>query len=142
VNVSSVAGKAIAPWNSVYAATKHALVGWTHSLRVELHGSGVSVSVVCPGFVLREGLFARWGDERMARRSGTFTTPEKVARAVARAIERDVPEVVVAGALGKISDIALAISPRMTSAVGRRAPAVRMFRDENARRRSEGRSRT
>ena len=142
VNISSVAGKAIAPWNSVYSATKHALVGWTHSLRVELHGTGVSASVICPGFVLREGLFSRWGDEKTARRSGTFTTPEKVAGAVVRAIERDVPEIVSAGVLGRISDVALALSPRMTSAVGRRSPAVKLFREENARRRAEGRSRS
>ena len=142
VNISSVAGKAITPWNSVYSATKHALIGWTLSLRVELQRTGVSASVICPGFVLREGLFSRWGDEKMARRSGTFTTPEKVAAAVARAIERDVPEIVSAGPLGKISDLALAISPRMTAAVGSRSPAVKAFRDENERRRSEGRSRT
>src|SRR5439155_24967481 len=76
VNIASVAGKAIAPWNSVYAATKHALVGWTLSIRVELEGSGVGASVVCPGFVAGAGLWRRWGDEKLGRRSGAFTTPE------------------------------------------------------------------
>ena len=120
VNIASVAGKAIAPWNSVYAATKHALVGWTLSMRVELEGTGVGASVVCPAFVAREGLFARWGDEKMGKRSGAFTTPEKVADAVARAIEHDVPEIVSSTLIGKVSDVALAISPRIVYALGKR----------------------
>jgi short-subunit dehydrogenase len=142
VNIASVAGKAIAPWNSVYSATKHALIGWTLSMRVELEGSGVGASVICPGFVAREGLFARWGDEKTGRRSGAFTTPEKVAAAVARAVERDVPEIVSSGPIGRISDVALAISPRLVYAVGKRSPAVALFRKEQERRKAEGRSRT
>lgn len=142
VNIASVAGKAIAPWNSVYSGTKHALVGWTLSMRVELEGSGVGCSVVCPAFVAREGLFARWGDEKMGKRSGAFTTPEKVAEAVARAVEKDVPEIVSSSALGKVADVALAISPRIVYAMGKSSPAVKMFRKEAALRASEGRSRT
>jgi short-subunit dehydrogenase len=142
VNISSVAGKAIAPWNSVYSATKHALIGWTASLRVELKGTGVSASVVCPGFVAREGLFARWGDEKTARKSGAFTTPEKVAAAVAKAIEKDVPEIVSSGPVGRIADVALAVSPRLMEAVSKRSPAVSLFRNESERRKREGRSRT
>ena len=142
VNIASVAGKTMTPFNSVYSATKHAMVGWTHSIRFELHGSGVSASVICPGFVGGEGLFARWGDEKRGRKSGAFTTPEKVAAAVARAIERDLSEVVVSGPVGKIADVAFAISPRVTAAVGSRSPAIEMFREEQARRKAEGRSRT
>jgi len=142
VNIASVAGKAIAPWNSVYSATKHALVGWTLSMRVELEGSGVGASVICPGFVAREGLFARWGDEKTGRRSGAFTTPEKVAAAVVRAVERNVPEIVSSGPIGRISDVALAISPRLVYAAGKRSPAVALFRKEQERRKAEGRSRT
>jgi short-subunit dehydrogenase len=142
VNIASVAGKTITPFNSVYSATKHALVGWTHSIRFELRGTGVSASVVCPGFVAHEGLFARWGDEKRGRRSGAMTTPDKVAGAVARAIERDVAEIVSAGPIGKIADIAFAISPGLTAAVGSRSPAIEMFREEQERRRAEGRSRT
>jgi short-subunit dehydrogenase len=142
VNIASVAGKAIAPWNSVYSGTKHALVGWTLSMRVELEGSGVSTSVVCPAFVAREGLFSRWGDERMAKRSGAFTTPEKVASDVARAIQHDLPEVVSSSILGKVSDVALAVSPRIVYTMGKRNPALKLFKDESDRRKAEGRSRT
>jgi short-subunit dehydrogenase len=142
VNIASVAGKTITPFNSVYSATKHALVGWTHSIRFELRGSGVGASVICPGFVADEGLFARWGDEKKGRRSGAFTTPAKVASAVARSIERDLAEIVVSGPVGKIADVAFAISPGLTAAVGSRSPAIEMFREEQQRRKAEGRSRT
>jgi short-subunit dehydrogenase len=142
VNIASVAGKAIAPWNSVYSGTKHALVGWTLSMRPELEGTGVGVSVVCPAFVAREGLFSRWGDEKMGKRSGAFTTPEKVATDVARAIEHDLPEVVSSTIIGKVSDVALAISPRIVYSLGKRNPAVKMFKQEAELRKSEGRSRT
>jgi len=142
VNIASVAGKAIAPWNSVYSATKHALIGWTLSMRPELEGTGVGASVVCPAFVAREGLFARWGDEKMGKRSGAFTTPEKVATAVARCIEKDIPEIVSSTAIGKVSDVALAISPRIVYSLGKRNPAVKMFKQESDKRKAEGRSRT
>ena len=49
VNVASVAGFVTSPMNSVYSSTKHALVGFSKSLRQELHGTGVKVTVVCPG---------------------------------------------------------------------------------------------
>jgi len=141
VNIASVAGKTMTPFNSVYSASKHAPIGRTHSVRFELHGSGVSASVICPGFVADEGLFARWGDEKRGRKSGAFTTPQKVADAVARAIERDLSEVVVSGPIGKIADVAFAISPRLTAAVGSRSPAIDMFREEQERRKKKGRSR-
>jgi short-subunit dehydrogenase len=54
VAVSSLAGKSGVPTRSGYAASKHALVGFFDSLRIELSGSGVSVTVVCPDFVASE----------------------------------------------------------------------------------------
>ena len=49
VVVSSAAGKLASPGQAGYAATKHALNGFFASLRSELAGSGVGVTVVCPG---------------------------------------------------------------------------------------------
>ncbi len=47
---SSLLGKFGAATRSGYAASKHALHGFFDSLRAEIHGSGVSVTIVCPGF--------------------------------------------------------------------------------------------
>ncbi len=51
VVVSSLAGKTGVPMRTGYAAAKAALGGFFDSLRIELMGSGVSVTIVCPGFV-------------------------------------------------------------------------------------------
>jgi short-subunit dehydrogenase len=54
VNVSSVVGKRALPMSGAYAATKYALQGLSDALRVELAGTGVRVSVVCPGYTATE----------------------------------------------------------------------------------------
>jgi short-subunit dehydrogenase len=54
VAVSSVAGLTGIPTRTAYAASKHALFGFFDSLRIELDGTGVSVTMVAPAFVLSE----------------------------------------------------------------------------------------
>jgi NAD(P)-dependent dehydrogenase (short-subunit alcohol dehydrogenase family) len=51
VNVASLAGVAPAPNMSAYAASKHAVIGLSEVLALELHDSPVSVLVVCPGII-------------------------------------------------------------------------------------------
>lgn len=127
VNMSSIAGKAAVPYNATYAATKHGLNGFTYSLRSELRGTGVGASVVLPGYVEEVGLFSRWTDTRIPRATGTRTTAGKVAAAVVRAIERDLAEVYSSGLLPRLSDLALAISPRMSDAIARRLRAYELL---------------
>jgi short-subunit dehydrogenase len=54
VAVASVAGLTGVPERTAYAASKHALVGFFESLRIELEGSGVDVTIVAPDFVVSE----------------------------------------------------------------------------------------
>lgn len=54
VVVSSLAGITGVPTRTGYAASKHALFGFFDSLRIELRGTGVSVTLVAPYFVLSE----------------------------------------------------------------------------------------
>src|SRR5262245_11774358 len=54
VAVASLAGLTGVPERSGYAASKHAMVGFFDSLRIELAGSGVDVSVIAPDFVVSE----------------------------------------------------------------------------------------
>jgi short-subunit dehydrogenase len=99
VNMSSVAGLGPAAFAEPYGATKHGLVGFTKALRATLkaNGSGVSASVICPGFVADIGMY-----EVMRRDHGASTSlfmglsrPELVVDAVIRAVEKDLPDIVV-----------------------------------------------
>jgi NAD(P)-dependent dehydrogenase (short-subunit alcohol dehydrogenase family)/radical SAM superfamily enzyme YgiQ (UPF0313 family) len=51
INVSSILGLNAGPGESVYAATKFGLIGFTTALAKELKPSGVTVSAICPGAV-------------------------------------------------------------------------------------------
>ncbi len=54
VNVASLGGKLAIPFNTSYVASKFAMVGFSDSLRMELAGAGVSVTVICPYWVVTE----------------------------------------------------------------------------------------
>jgi short-subunit dehydrogenase len=96
VNISSLAGKTGFPAQTPYAAAKAGLIMFTHSLRVELAGKPVSASVICPGFVAEDGMYAK-----MEKRAGPApkllkpTTPDKVTAAVIKAIKKDIAELIV-----------------------------------------------
>jgi short-subunit dehydrogenase len=54
VAVASIAGLTGVPERTAYAGSKHAMVGFFESLRIELDGSGVDVTIVAPDFVVSE----------------------------------------------------------------------------------------
>jgi len=54
VNVASTASLQGVPYAAHYAASKHALLGMTRSLAIEVARKGVTVNCVCPGFVETE----------------------------------------------------------------------------------------
>ena len=94
VFVASLAGKSPSPRTAIYCGTKFGLRGFALSLRADLARSGVGVSLVVPGFIREAGMFADSG-AKPPPGLGT-ATPEQVAAAVVRAIERDKMEVAVA----------------------------------------------
>ena len=94
VYVSSLAGKTPSPRSAMYNASKFGLRGFALAFRQDLRGTGVSASLVLPGFIRDAGMFA---DAEMAAPPGMGTsTPEAVGDAVVRAIEADKAELVVA----------------------------------------------
>jgi short-subunit dehydrogenase len=90
VNLSSTAGTVVSPFEAAYPTAKSGLVGATHSLRAEHRGSPAGFSVVCPGFVRQDGMYARYEaqGQRPPLLAGT-TTRHKVASAVLTAIRED-----------------------------------------------------
>jgi short-subunit dehydrogenase len=94
VLIGSLSGRTASPGASLYNAAKFGLRGFGHGLRQDLHGTGVGVSVVQPGFVGDAGMFAESGATPPA---GARTVPvRKVAAATVRAVERNQAEVNVA----------------------------------------------
>jgi short-subunit dehydrogenase len=93
VQISSLAGKAGLPFLSLYGASKYGLVGFNHSLQGELKGTGVQSTVVCPGFVSLEGMWARF--HRRVHPGFGLNSLDAVARKVVSAIKQDKVEVLI-----------------------------------------------
>lgn len=102
VVVSSLTGKFGTPFRSSYAGAKHALHGFFGSLAAEVHGRGVRVTMVCPGFVRTAvSINALTGDGtplgEMDRGQAQGMAPERCAEKILRAVDRGRAEVLVGG---------------------------------------------
>jgi uncharacterized protein len=135
VFVSSLAGKVTSTGSSVYSATKFGLRGFAAGLRADLHGSGVGVTVVSPGFVSDAGMFAESG-ARLPPWVGTVTSGQ-VAEAVVRGIERDRAEIDVAPFILRAGTFAGSLAPVTLERVQRRLGSARIARDLAERQRSK-----
>jgi short-subunit dehydrogenase len=127
VFISSLAGKAASPASSIYSATKFGLRGFALGARADLRPHGVGVSVVLPGFIRGAGMFADAGVE-LPRGVGT-RTPDEVATAVVRAIERDRAEVEVAPVGLRIGAGFASLAPELAAAVARRMGSDKVASD-------------
>jgi short-subunit dehydrogenase len=136
VNVSSLAGKAGTPYEAVYSTTKHGLMGLTRSLRQEYSGAGVSASVICPGFVSEVGMYADSiaATGVVAPRSIGTSRPEKVARAVIKAIKGDKPEIIVNPNAVRVLTTLAEASPTLGEWLMKRMGVADLFRETSERR--------
>lgn len=94
VNVASIAGKLGTPKSTGYTATKHAVLGFTNALRLELRGTGVTVSAVNPGPIDTPFFEIADPDGGYVRNVRWFMLkPEKVAARIVKVIEKRKAEV-------------------------------------------------
>jgi short-subunit dehydrogenase len=119
VFVSSLSGKVASPGSGLYSATKFGVRAFAAALRQDLHGTGVGVTTVFPGFVGGAGMFAE-ADVKLPRGVGTVT-PEQVAEAVVKGIERDKGEIDVAPLGLRAGALVAAVSPGLSARVQRKA---------------------
>jgi short-subunit dehydrogenase len=113
VYVSSLAGKVAPRGACLYAATKYGLRGFAGGLRADLHGSGIGVSVVFPGFVHQAGFFADagatlpWGVKTVS--------PEDVAGAVVSVIRHNRAEADIAPLTLRAGALIGSVAPRLSA---------------------------
>jgi short-subunit dehydrogenase len=87
VNIASLAGKIGTAKSSGYCASKHAVLGFTNSLRQELKGTGIFITAVNPGPI--DTPFFEQADPSgsyASKMKSYMLRPEQVGQAVLRAI--------------------------------------------------------
>ncbi|MCF7803791.1 MAG: SDR family oxidoreductase [Candidatus Marinimicrobia bacterium] len=125
VAVSSLAGKTGVPTRSGYAASKHALVGFFDSLRIEIADSGVDVTLVYPGFVateIRKRALGWEGKplEQSPIQEGKAMSPEECARSMAKGMAKRKREIVMT-LRGKLGQWIKLIAPGLVDKIARKA---------------------
>jgi NAD(P)-dependent dehydrogenase (short-subunit alcohol dehydrogenase family) len=132
INTASAAGLIPAAAEGAYAATKHAVVGLSSTLRIEAASFGVKVSVVCPGLVdtpiLDSTKYVKLGSDALRKISpGKPVPPRTAARQILQGVDRNRFYIVLTptvNALWRLHRFA----PSASLGVGR--IAVRLFRRE------------
>jgi 3-hydroxybutyrate dehydrogenase len=82
VNIASIAGKRGGPYITAYAASKHAMLGFSSSLAAELQDKGITVNAICPGYV--DTPLTRSNAARIARLTNS-TSKEVIKKLLASA---------------------------------------------------------
>jgi short-subunit dehydrogenase len=128
INISSLSAKAGPPFAEPYAATKAGLIAFTESLRAEYQHTGVSASVICPGFVTA-GIYQRIVDETglcAPRLLGT-SSAHLVAQAVVKAVKEDIPEIIINPGPTRLLTTLAELSPSLAERIMKRIGAVDWF---------------
>jgi short-subunit dehydrogenase len=133
VNIASLAGVLPSPYEELYTATKHGLVGFTRALRASILDNGwqLGASVVCPGFMDDAGIYedVKNGYGVKAPRALGSMSAAGLGRIVVRAIEKDLPDVLVTRAPVRISAALLALAPRLFESISARMNTGAIFRE-------------
>jgi len=120
--MSSVVGRKAFPHFGGYSSAMHAITGFTDSLRQELHGSGIDVSIIHPALTQTPMLYhVNPAYMPPPFRRMTPITPESVAEAVLGAVDKKHLRVIVPSQPKRLL-LADAISPRLGDLIVRLMP--------------------
>lgn len=125
VAVASIAGLTGVPERTGYAASKHAMIGFFDSLRIELAGTGVDVTVVAPDFVVSEIHRRAIGPDgrplgHSPMQEPHIMTAETCARLVRRAMERR-QRLLITSLRGRLGRVAKLVVPGLVDRIAARA---------------------
>ncbi len=130
VNLASSAGQIAPAGGASYAATKHAVVGFTRAIRAETRGTGVRTTIVMPGLI-RTDMISGFKKARGTRVIG----PEVVAGAIVDAIRNGREEVFVPRELGPVARLIAGTPPAIADRIKRalKADTIMAHVDGDAR---------
>jgi short-subunit dehydrogenase len=125
VVVASVAGLTGVPTRTGYAASKHALFGFFDSLRIELAGTGVDVTMVAPDFVVSEIHRRSMGPDgrplgESPMQEGRIMSTADCAAMILRAMEGR-KRLVLGSARGKVGRFVRLVAPGLIDRIAARA---------------------
>jgi NAD(P)-dependent dehydrogenase (short-subunit alcohol dehydrogenase family) len=125
VVVSSLAGITGVPTRTGYAASKHAVIGFFDSLRVELLGSGVDITVAAPDFVVSEIHRRAVGPSgeplgTSPMQEGRIMTTERCAELIVGAMQRR-QRLLVMSLRGRLGRYVRLFAPGLIDKIARRA---------------------
>jgi NAD(P)-dependent dehydrogenase (short-subunit alcohol dehydrogenase family) len=127
INTASQAGINPAPKLAPYAASKYGVVGLTESLNAELSSRGIHFSAICPGVIATQIVATATVRGDLATKHGKLTdfyrkrgvSPDEVAQAVLRAIDRHTLIVPVPRRQVMLPYLLHRISPRLMQPIAR-----------------------
>jgi short-subunit dehydrogenase len=125
VAVASMAGLTGVPERTGYAASKHAQVGFFESLRIELEGSGVDVTLIAPDFVVSQIHRRALGADGKPLGASPMVEPrimtsEQCARLIRGAMQRR-QRLLVTSLRGKLGRVVKAFAPGLIDRIAARA---------------------
>jgi short-subunit dehydrogenase len=125
VAIASIAGLTGVPERTGYAASKHAMVGFFESLRIELRGSGVAVSIVAPDFVVSQIHRRAVGPDgkplgTTPMQESRIMSADQCARLTVRAMQRR-QRLAILSARGRVGRWARLIVPGVVDRIAQRA---------------------
>ncbi|MCY1645139.1 SDR family oxidoreductase [Methylorubrum sp. SL192] len=135
INLGSVASDVAFPLQGMYSASKHAIKGFTDSLRIELkeEGAPVAVTLIKPAAIDTPfPAHARNYTDREPKLPPPVYRTEEVAEAILHAAVHPRRDIYVGGG-GRIMSAAQAVAPRVFDAVGSGMAGLQM-REEPPRR--------
>ena len=129
VAVASVAGLTGVPERTGYAASKHAMIGFFESLRIELRGSGVDVTIVAPDFVVSELHKGALGADGRPLGASPMDEPhimtsEQCAKLMVRAMRKR-QRLLITSRRGRLSRWARLLAPAVVDRIAERAIRLR-----------------
>jgi short-subunit dehydrogenase len=128
VNVSSLAGHTSFPYTEAYAAAKDGLTAFSRVLTSDYRHTGVSATSLILGPVKDAGVSARTLAETGLTASAAFSvSPQKVAAATVRAIDRPKPEMVVSVGPGRMLKALTDYFPGLGSGLNRLSGADKLM---------------